>query len=152
MPLFWRAPFTIAALTISLAASGCRSEGDAIPHVKLGMAPRDVRERFQPGEPGRPPPAGSWQTAVGGGDDTALEWTSREPSSAFADARFEFHVGMLVAIRAHLREPSTKETISTTARTVTLRAPHDGGTAITVLSRDCPTHKDEAASIASRAK
>lgn len=142
------------AVTLALALlSSCGSaDKDPVPNVRLGMAPRDVRERFQPGEPGQPTPEGSWQTALGAGDDTALEWTSKEARSRFAGARFEFHLGMLVAIRAELRVPSSKESISTTAKTVTLLAPKDGGTTVTVLSRDCPTHKDEAESIATRAR
>ena len=111
------------------------------------MAPRDVRDRFQPGG------EGSWQTALGAGDDTVLEWTARDPKLHLAEARFEFHLGMLVAIRARSREPGSLERVSSTPKTVTLHAPAaEGGTKITVLARDCPTHKDEADALAARAR
>lgn len=117
-----------------------------MPNVRLGMAPRDVRERFEPGA------KGTWQTSLGTGDDTALEWSSAGPST-FATARFEFHLGMLVAMRLRSTEARSDEVVSTTPKTVTLRRPApEGGTTITVLARDCPTHKDEAESLALRAK
>jgi len=112
------------------------------------MAPRDVRERFVPGG------QGAWQTALGSGDDTALEWTSRDAATKLREARFEFHLGMLVAIRAHSIEAINKEEISLTPKTVTILSPtrEGGGTTVTVLARDCPTHKDEAESIAAKVK
>lgn len=127
---------------MTLASACGTAEAEPVPHVKLGMAPRDVRDRFQPGVPG------AWHTAVGIGEDTALEWKANAPPpSGFVDARFEFHLGMLVAIRAHAAGPS-REGVSSTAKTVTARAA-DGS--VTVLSRDCPTHKEEAERLASRA-
>lgn len=144
-----RRPLRLVLFALALfGAAACRRDApdDAVPHVRLGMAPRDVRERFQPGA------EGSWQTALGAGDDTVLEWTAREPSSAIADARFEFHLGMLVAIRARTAEVTTGERVSTTPRTVTVRAPaREAGTVITVLARDCPTHKEEAEAFAAKA-
>jgi hypothetical protein len=100
------------------------------------MAPRDVRERFHAGE-------GSWQTALGTGDDTVLEWVAREPNAVMAEARFEFHLGMLVAIRARTNSPG-KDELYVTPKVVTARQ----GKNVTVLARDCPTHKDEAEAIA----
>ncbi len=135
-------------LSLSLLVGCTRGESsEALPNVRLGMAPRDVRARFAPeGE-------GSWQTAVGTGDDTVLEWTARDPNAPIAHARFEFHLGMLVAIRARTNEPTSKETIALTPKTVTVRAPAgEGGTTVTVLARDCPTHKDEAEAFAVRAR
>jgi hypothetical protein len=140
------------ALSLLLGAStslaACtREEKEAVPNVRLGMAPRDVRERFAPGG------EGGWQTALGAGDDTVLEWTARQPSSPVVQARFEFHLGMLVAIRARLNEPPPGERVSATPKTVTIKGPaREGGTSVTVLARDCPTHKDEAESFASKAR
>ena len=129
-----------------MLVAGCdRADTEAIPNVRLGMAPRDVRERFQPGSDG------SWQTALGAGDDTVLEWTAKDGNAAVKDARFEFHLGMLVAIRAHLAAQGSKENVTSTPKTVTLRGPGEGGTIVTVLARDCPTHKDEADALAARA-
>ena len=139
-----RLPVLLVAVAL---LAGCeRAEREAIPNVRLGMAPRDVRDRFQPGS------EGTWQTALGAGDDTVLEWTAKDPASATRDARFEFHLGMLVAIRAHLAEKATMEQVSSTPKTVTLRGPGEGGTSIVVLARDCPTHKDEADALAAKAK
>lgn len=128
---------------------GCTGDdpGEAVPNVRLGMAPRDVRERFRSGGG-----EGVWQTALGAGDDTVLEWTARDPSSAVARARFEFHLGMLVAIRATTSDRSPSEKIVLTPKTVTVRAPQDQRTVVTVLARDCPTHKEEADAFAARAR
>lgn len=134
-------------LALALTGAACTTPpDDPIPHVRLGMAPRDVRERFEPGA------AGTWRTSLGSGDDTAIEWTASGPSK-FRTVRFEFHLGMLVAIRAETTEPRTAESVSTTAKTVTARSPAPGGgSTIAVLARDCPTHKDEAEALAQRAK
>jgi hypothetical protein len=132
-----------------LIAACSRDAPDAIPNVRLGMAPRDVRDRFHPpnGDPG------AWQTALGSGDDTVLEWTARDPQSTIREARFEFHLGMLVAMRAKTTDKLGREEISTTTKTVTVKAPaKEGGGTITVLARDCPTHKDEAEGYASKAR
>jgi hypothetical protein len=129
-------------VALALVLGACtRIEPDALPNVRLGMAPRDVRDRFEPGGPG------TWQTSVGSGaDDTAIEWKARDGSAKVKEARFEFHLGMLVAIRATTREPAPDgDRITATPTTVTLRRPApEGGTSIAVLARDCPTHKDEA--------
>lgn len=139
--------FVFLALTLLCGAGCARDEKEAVPNVRLGMAPRDVRERFQPGG------EGSWQTALGSGDDTVLEWTARDAASPVAQARFEFHLGMLVAIRARLNQTVSREDVSATPKTVTLKAPaREGGMSVTVLARDCPTHKDEAESLASKAR
>lgn len=134
-----------AALALPLGVSCSRAEGEALPNVRLGMAPRDVRERFQPGG------EGSWQTALGAGDDTVIEWTTHDPRARVARARFEFHLGMLVAIRARTNEATTREDIRTTPKTVTIKEPSpEAGTDLTILARDCPTHRDEAESFAAR--
>jgi len=137
----------VAVFCLAVASGCASSEPEAVPHVRLGMAPRDVRDRFVPGGDG------AWQSAVGTGDDTVLEWSSRDAKAEVAHARFEFHLGMLVAIRARTVEPSRAERVTTTTKTVTLRAPApEGGTNVTVLARDCPTHRDEAEGYAARAK
>jgi len=135
----------VVVLALPFGVSCSREEPEAVPNVRLGMAPRDVRERFQPGG------EGSWQTALGTGDDTVVEWTARDPRAPVAQARFEFHLGMLVAIRARMNGTTSREDISTTPKTVTIKAPApEGGASVTILARDCPTHKDEAESFAAR--
>jgi len=114
------------------------------------MAPRDVRERFEPGADG------SWQSVVGGAKgETAIEWRrsaqAQKAGAVIRQARFEFHLGMLVAIRASTDDKTVAERITTTPATVTARRPDAaGGTSIVVLARDCPTHKDEAEGLAAR--
>lgn len=139
-----------AIVAVAVLAFACtRVEPDAIPNVKLGMAPGDVRDRFEPGGPG------TWQTSVSHiAGDTAVEWHATNGTAKVVEARFEFHNGMLVAVRAKSNEPPPSgEKITTTPGSVTVRrsAP-TGGTEIAVLARDCPTHKEEAAALAAKAK
>lgn len=137
-----------------MALAGCsRAEAsqDALPGVRLGMTPHDVRERLVTGG------EGSWQTKLGASaDDTAIVWTAKDGSAArVPNAHFEFHLGMLVAIRAEVREASVpkEETVAKTIRSVTVRKPAGVGvTGVTVLARDCPTHHDEAETLARRAR
>lgn len=142
--------FRVAILAVALSLGGCtRVEPDAIPNVKLGMAPGDVRDRFEPGGPG------AWHSAVGkAADDTALEWKATSGSAKVKEARFEFHLGMLVAVRATTNDPApSAEKISATPASVTVRrGASSGGTDIAVLARDCPTHKDEASGLVARMK
>jgi hypothetical protein len=144
-------PFAFLIAACSRGASSDSAAGDeALPNVRLGMAPRDVRDRFHPGG------EGSWQTSVGTGGDTILEWTPRDaadPAAAVRTARFEFHLAMLVAIRARMAAgPPAADRVTATPKTVTLRArAPEGGTNVTVLARDCPTHHDEAEGLAARA-
>ena len=142
------------ALALAMGALGlpaCSREtpNEVVPGVRLGMAPRDVRDRFDGGG------EGVWQTKVGGGagasDDTVLEWNASGDKTRATHARFEFHLGMLVAVRAHLREPIGASKVDLTPKTVTVRAPEGGGTEVTILARDCPTHHDEAESLAAKA-
>ena len=140
----------LLAVTLMLAAAGCRREDpDVVPHVRLGMAPGDVRDHFAPGG------AGVWQTSVGKtGDDTAIEWTSIGHPAAIEHARFEFHVGMLVAMRATTTERAPDgERIAVSSSSVVVRRPAPaGGTSIEVFARDCPTHKDEVSALIARMK
>ncbi len=140
----------IALLAACDAACGRDAPNEVVPGVRLGMAPRDVRDRFDGGG------EGAWQTKVGGGgvgasDDTVLEWNASGEKARATSARFEFHLGMLVAVRAHLREPIGASRVDLTPKTVTVRAPEAGGTEVTILARDCPTHHDEAEAFAAKA-
>jgi len=139
-------------LVVALGLFGCAQEpaNEAVPGVRLGMAPRDVRDRFEGAA------EGGWLTSVGKGpgssDDTVLEWTSTGAKTRATQARFEFHLGMLVAVRAHLREAISSERVDLTPKTVTVRTPAAGGTDVTILARDCPTHHDEAESLAAKGR
>ena len=143
----------VLVLVLVLVLGCSRDEAAAtetFPGVRLGMSPRDVRDRFEGGA------GGSWQSKIGGGagasDDTVLEWNADDASkqARASHARFEFHLGMLVAIRAHLREPIGSEKVDLTPKTVTVRAPQAGGTDVTILARDCPTHHEEAEALAAK--
>lgn len=141
-------PLLLLLLALSAACSR-DAPNEIVPGVRLGMAPRDVRDRFDGGGDG------AWQTKVGGGagasDDTVLEWNASGEKARASYARFEFHLGMLVAVRAHLREPIGASRVDLTPKTVTVRAPEAGGTEVTILARDCPTHHDEAEAFAAKA-
>lgn len=94
-----------------------------------------------------------WQTTLGSGAEAVLEWSAREPGTRVERARFEFHLGMLVAIRARLRGGSPAERIDATPKTVTVRRPALAGeTDVTVLARDCPAHHHEAEALAARGR
>ncbi len=141
-----------ALLVIAAIASSSACHHDAasetLPGVRLGMAPRDVRDRFDAGG------EGGWRALVGGGagasDDTVVEWSAKGDRSRVSHARFEFHLGMLVAVRAHLREPMGEARTDVTPKTVTVVTPAAGGTDVTMLARDCPTHHDEAESLVAK--
>jgi hypothetical protein len=141
-----------ALLASSILACRHDAASEMLPGVRLGMAPRDVRDRFEGGA------QGAWQTKVGGGagasDDTVVEWTANGDSSRVSHARFEFHLGMLVGVRAHLRDGGVppEGRIEATPKTVTMLAPAGGGTDVTMLARDCPTHHEEAESLAAKAR
>lgn len=145
-------PLLAAAAAAVLALAACtKSDADAVPGVRLGMAPHDVRERLVTGGDG------VWRTKVGAAaDDTAIEWTARNADEArVPHATFEFHLAMLVAVRATVRDPSppASDTITSTSHTVTLRkAAGPGLTDVTVLARDCPTHHDEAEKLVAKAR
>lgn len=146
----------LATLAGGATLAGCDKPEtpSPFPGVRLGMSPRDVRDRFGPIAGGE----GTWQTKVvtKPGEDTVLEWTAKDAAATkVPTARFEFHLGMLVAIRAHLNENVAAERIEATEKTVTVRSPAPAGGAgseVVILARDCPTHKEEAESAASRLK
>ncbi len=138
------------AFAIGVAGlSGCKSptnESDFVAGTRLGMSPRDVREHFVPGG------EGTWQTSLGSGDDTILEWHATGAGAKYRSARFEFHLGMLVAVRARAEGGVAKEGVTATPKIVTVVRPSsEGGTDIDILSRDCPTHHDEAEALAAKA-
>src|SRR3954453_15062026 len=108
----------LVSLMLALSVACNRdAPNELVPGVRLGMSPRDVRDRFDGGG------EGAWQTKVGGGagasDDTVLEWSARGEKSRATRRRFEFHLGMLVAVRAHLREAISAPRTDLTPKTVT---------------------------------
>ncbi len=132
--------FVLAACQVALlGAVACESPPTTDFHgVKLGMTAGDVRERFRG-------PTGSWKVTTG--EEMLLDY-SPETGGA-PKIRFEFHAGMLVAVRAKL-DPHDPSAAPSARREVTpgavLTREADGpNVSLIWLSRDCPTHKEEAA-------
>lgn len=113
-------------------------EGTEVHGIALGMTPREVRERFKTAVPGQ------WRFVAG--DDPALEWLPSGPSSV-ERARFEFHGGMLVAVRLLLSaaDPAAQGARLgvSTASVLARRGLTDGRVELVLLARDCPTHAEE---------
>lgn len=113
--------------------------------VKLGMGLRDVREKFDAAADG-----GTWTTSMSAGL-TVLAWSPSESSSS--NTRFEFHNGMLVAVRAPLASAdplASGPRVSESKSTVALREEKAGVKELTLIARDCPAHRAEVDSILSR--
>ena len=115
---------------------------DEIHGVRLGMTATEVERRFDAA------PEGRWNAAPGceGG---ALEWAPSEGASPRHPrwARFEFHEGMLVAVRLRASgdDPNARGgRLSSTTGAVLAHEPLPGGTvAIALLARGCPDQQDE---------
>lgn len=119
--------------------------------ARLGMSAPDTRKRFHA------PVAGQWAASVATTGEEAMTWTpSDAASSDVSTASFEFHNGMLVAIRAIERASAPEAKASSghpiTATPVTVRrleppSASDPEARLTILARDCPTHAAEVAAI-----
>ncbi len=148
---FLPALVALAALVALVALVACRGSGGesaAFYGARLGMTMRDVRAAFVPPSPG------SW-TAVQDGAVPRLDWSATLAASPVASARFEFHNGMLVAVRAPLAESDVHAAgppVTTTSATVITRDHVGGKVEYRWLSRECPAHKDEVAKILGAAK
>ena len=109
-------PRMVLVLALASGLVGCDREApnESVRGVRLGMSPRDVRDRFEGSADGR------WLTSVGKGlgasDDTVLEWTAVGEMSRATQARFEFHLGMLVAVRAHFRDSIPSPRVAVTPK------------------------------------
>jgi hypothetical protein len=109
--------------------------------VRLGLTPTQVRERFDPGI------AGDWRSTTVG-EDLHLTWTPGAEGGDLRQARFEFHLGLLVALRLALLEGAPEalgaplEVRAASVRTVG-RSADGGGADLVWLARGCPTHREE---------
>jgi hypothetical protein len=115
--------------------------------ARLGMTASAVRARFEE------PSLGKWENVPSGSaEDTALAWRA---STGPEEARFEFHSGMLVAVRAVVRADDADAShapLEVSRGVVRTRGAGDSGTVrVTILARDCPTHHAEAERLASGA-
>ena len=123
----------VAAIAFGFAGSGAPL--GVFHGARLGMTADETRARFEPGAPGK------WLSSGG-----ALEWTADDAAAPVAHARFEFHAGMLVAVRADVAGPSDPALESSRAVVVARRRGQEH-VAITILARDCPEHAGEVASL-----
>lgn len=102
--------------------------------VTLGMTPSDVRGRFDA------PGPGVWHSEMRA--DPMLVWTA--PGTT---ATFEFHGGILVAVRMLVRptDPAAqgRPLDVSNASVLVRRVQTDGRVEVTLLARDCPTHAGE---------
>lgn len=126
-----------------LAARACTFASTRPPEVlglRLGMTPDDVRARFA---------STAFRTELG--EDVALiadgPLTPEVPT-----ARFEFHEGQLVAVRLRVASeaPAASGPDRELSPQIVLARTHeaDGSTSVVLLSRTCPTHREEAMHLA----
>ena len=129
---------TIVVLSMTLAHVGNAMTAPlAFRGVRLGLAPSDVRARFEL--------VGTW-TALPT-DELTLLWSSSDPKATVRAVRFEFHHGSLVAARGHVTpkdELARGEALrkSDAALLVQHQRP-DGDLDVLLIARDCPTHARE---------
>lgn len=115
--------------------------------VRLGLSLSDTRARFQA------PDEGSW--SLQSSPEPVLEWTtSRGEGSPVRHATFEFHSGMLMAIRLEVA-PGSAEAAGPSLEVGTTRLvhrqPRGSSVSVVVLSRTCPTHAAEVKALLSGA-
>lgn len=128
----------LGALALRLVGALSADPRPSVAGVRLGMTADEVRERVDERGPGE------WTSSVVLGD-WVLEHRAGEER-----ARFEIHEGQLVAIR--LDGPAsadlpTEPRFVVTPGSVLVRDTDAGRVRITLLSRACPTHHDEAESL-----
>lgn len=137
---------TLAALGVLFRPHGGSASLGDLHGVRLGMTVRDVRSRFDVAG------AGTWSSEVG--DDMVLEWKPGPDARGVPlFARFEFHMGIVMAMRADLPacDPAASgpdfelsdTTVVVRERSATT-ASHPDSVHLTVIARSCPTHAKEA--------
>lgn len=137
-PFMFRPALASVALGLLLGVGACSKPTTDFHSVKLGMTAGDVRERTDL------PKAGTWKATQA--EEMLLDYSP--PSGDVPKVRFEFHSGMLVAIRATVASDDPAATALprevTPGAVIAREKSGSHFTTITWLSRDCPTHKDEA--------
>jgi hypothetical protein len=129
--------------------SARRTGGDAVDirGVRLGLSLSDTRTRFQT------PDAGVW--SLQSSPEPVLEWSSGQgEASPVRRATFEFHNGMLMAIRLQVAATNPEAAgpeLEVGATRVLHRQRQEGLATVTVLSRTCPTHAAEVRALLSGA-
>lgn len=130
----------VGALVLVLAWWLVRpAPGTDLRGVRLGLSASDTRTLFQA------PGPGSWSSESN--PEPILRWKA-QPGALIHEAIFEFHQGMLVAIRLRV-DPSSTEAqgppLEVTQARVVSRGREGEEALVTVLSRTCPTHAPEVA-------
>jgi len=137
----------LLALVLVGAVVRARNNGSGFSElagVRLGMTVRDVRARFD--ALGR----GEWESRVD--KDVILTWKPTEATRGGPlAATFEFHLGILMAIRAEL-PPGDRTAIGApfelSDSTVVVRETlPSGAVKLTAIARSCPLHADESARV-----
>jgi len=145
----------VLLLAAALSLGACEKRPPSFHGVVLGLAPRDVRDRFdvkgkfevQPSH--RPEGA-----APGEADDFTMTLTPSDASSVRA-AQFEFHGGALVAVRADVApsDPADRGDAFEISKFAVLHRVRLADHAhIDLVARDCPTHRAEAEKLVSEAR
>jgi hypothetical protein len=108
--------------------------------VRLGMTPSDVRARYAL--------AGDFRASTTEGGEYLLDFSPTAPAEASVrSARFEFHLGLLVAVRAELtpEDPwASTEGVAVTESAVRETTMQSADRVhVNLIARNCPTHADE---------
>lgn len=135
----------LAMGTVAVATIALRKQPTAfhsLRGVTLGLSASDTRARF------RPDSEGSW--SLDGRAEPTLRWARTSPSGPVTRAAFEFHQGMLVAIRLDLSPDAPEASgppLELSPQAVLSRRPTGDVTRLVILSRSCPAHTGEVASV-----
>jgi hypothetical protein len=116
--------------------------------TRLGMSVTEVRATFVAASGAAAAgPAGTFSARPNGPSGWALDWRAGSSAGTVRQATFEFHEGLLVAVRAEIDRAdelaSTPRTTVTpgTVRRVTPRG--DANFDVLILARSCPEHAEE---------
>lgn len=127
------------ALTRYLVGTLSRDVPAAFHGVRLGMSAADVRSRFDV--------RGTFEARPEGPTGWALSFRANDGVAPIPEATFEFHEGLLVALRAKVRSEGLSGLspgLTATAGTVRRIAPSDSGLfEVILLARTCPDHAAE---------
>lgn len=131
------APAVFMLALLLAAACGRQESIDEFHGARLGMTPSEVRDYFKPN--------GEFTILPSGEGAIDLGW-SGAASEIFTEAVFEFHEGILVAIRAkHGADYSAKvqrlDVTPYAVRSISVGA--DANVETLLLARGCPTHESE---------
>lgn len=132
-----------ATSLVASALARCDDGPPSLLGLRLGMTPDMLRARFV---------EVTFRTELG--EDVALVADAPIEPGVAPGARFEFHDGQLVAVRARLSDghaDATGDRLEVTPGTVLARTASAASVDAVLLARTCPTHRGEAERLASGA-